>query len=88
MALPVGDAVAGAGETDLGVGFVAEADVEHNVPVPATLDLARGDLVFLPGEVRVGGEDGVGGVFGPVEAVGAGGIADGIGLVLFATGIP
>ena len=66
VALPIGDAVTRAGDADLRVGLVAEADIEHHVPVPYPLDLAGGDFVFLPGEVDVRGKDGVGRVFCPM----------------------
>src|ERR1035437_8161991 len=88
MALPAGDAVAGAGEADLGVGLIAEANVEHQIRIPAPLDLAGRDFVFLPVKGGVWGEDGVSRVFGPAATVRTGSIADRVGLVLLATGIP
>src|SRR5713101_3286207 len=48
MTLPVGEAVPGAGEADLGMGFVAKANVEHQIPAAALLDLASGHLVLFP----------------------------------------
>jgi hypothetical protein len=88
VALPVGDAVTRAGEADLGMGLVAEADVKHHIPVPRTLNLAGSDFVSLPGAIGGRGKDGVGSVFCPMEAVHAGGVTDGIRLILFAAGIP
>ena len=88
VALPLGEAIGGAGEADLGMIFVAEADIKHQVGIAVMNDLGGGDLVFFPRVGGVGGEDGVGRKFCPGLAVGAGGVTDGVGLHLFACGIP
>ena len=58
MTLPAGDAVARAGQADLGVVLVAEADVEHEVPVAGRMTWQAVTLCFshgLPGRRRRSG---------------------------------
>src|ERR1051326_2575746 len=88
VALPIGNAVARPGEANLGVRFIAEADVEHQVPVSLADDLTGRDLVLFPNAGRVGNKDGVGRVLRPFEAVRAGRVANGVGFILFTTRIP
>ena len=48
VALPIVDAVAGAGQAYLGMRFIAETNVEHEVPIALPDHLAGGDLVPFP----------------------------------------
>src|SRR5262245_40827882 len=88
MALPVGDSAPGAGHADLGAVPVPKADVEHDVPVALPNDLAGGNTFLLPNTLRVRLEDRVVLVLGPLQAVCAGGVTDGVGFVLLPTGVP
>src|SRR5262249_15061140 len=88
MALPVGDAVPGPGDADLGFVLVEKADVEHQIPVTLSGDLAGRDSILLPGILRIGLEDRIILVPGPFHTVCAGGVPDRVGLVLFAPGVP
>ena len=58
------------------------------MPVAVPDHLAGRHPVLLPGVLRVRPEDRVLGVLGPLQAVLAGGVTDGVGLVLLAAGIP
>src|SRR6516162_2484102 len=66
MALPAGDPVPGSGDTDLGFIHVEETDVEHDVPVALTNDLATCDPLLLPQVRRLRLEDGIALVLGPL----------------------
>src|ERR1019366_5127520 len=80
MTLPVGDPVLGTGNADLGVVPIPKADVEHEMPVTLANDLTGSNSVFLPGQPRIGLEDGIVLILVPFQAIFAGRITDGIGL--------
>ena len=88
MALPIRDAVARARKADLRVRFIPEADVKHHMPVANALHLAGSDFVLFPKALRIGHEDRIRVVFLPHQTVRTRGVADGVGLVLLAAGIP
>src|SRR5262249_48225662 len=88
MTLPIGGAVPGAGNTDLSVVPVTKTDVEHHMPFALPHDLAGRHTVPFPGSLWVRLEDGVVLMLGPVRSIGAGGVADGVRLVLFPPGVP
>src|SRR5262249_14597787 len=86
--LPARDPVLRAGHAGLGVILVGGADVEQDMPVAPPDHLAGRHPVLLPGVVRLGAEDRVLLVLGPLQPVRARGVADGVGLVLLAAGVP
>src|SRR5262249_14845566 len=88
MALPVGDAVLGSSESDLGGVLVAESNIEHDVPTPLPHHLAACHAVPFPRALRVRSEDGVLVVPGPRPSVGARCVTDGVVLELLARRIP
>src|SRR5262249_16030716 len=85
VTLPAGDSISGSSQADLRGVSVPKANVKHQEPVAVSNDLAACDSILLPFVFRVGFEDGVVLVLGPGQAVGAGGVANRVGLILFAS---
>src|SRR5262249_52592950 len=75
-------------DADLGVVHVPKPDVEHDVPVPPADHLAGRHPLLFPVGLRVGAENRVVLVLGPFQAVVAGGVTDGVRLVLLAARVP
>src|SRR5262245_1783380 len=88
MTLPVGSAVSGAGHADLSVVTVTKTDVEQHMPVALPHDLAGRHPFLFPSVFRDGPEDRVVLVLRPFQSILAGGVADGIRLILLAPGVP
>src|SRR6266511_6201338 len=88
VAFPVTDAVSRPRCSNLGMRQTREPDVEHQVPATVSNDLARGDSILLPGILPVGNKNGIAGVFGPYQSIGAGGVANRVWLILFTPRVP
>ncbi len=88
MTLPIRDSIFTAGKADPGIRLFLVSNVEHHVALAASFNLNPRNLVLLPRALRFRAEDRVACVFLPSQSVRAGGVADGIRLILFAAGIP
>src|SRR5689334_18249709 len=69
MPLPVGDSIAGPGNSYLGVVDVAKTDIKHGVPAPLLDDLAAGYPFLFPLKLFVRPKDWVLRMLLPVQPV-------------------
>src|SRR5512132_1433102 len=67
---------------------IAKADIEHVIPAAAALYLASGDPSLIEDLFLARTEYRIRSMLRPVQAVGTGGITDGVGFVLFSAGVP
>src|ERR1700722_483254 len=70
------------------MALVPKADVEHEIPLTLSYDLAARNSVLFPCTLQVGFENRVLFVLGPLQAIAAGCVADGIRFALFTPGVP
>lgn len=86
-AFPPGQAVLKARYADTSKVFIFKTNREHGVSAVHGENLAGRDFVSLPGTRRVGGKNGFGKA-SPMNSIGAGGMTNGVGFVLFSGRVP
>lgn len=86
--LPARDPVPSSRNADLRVIDVAESNVKHQIPLVLLDDLGGRHAGLFPFVSRIGVEDGIVGVLGPIQPIRAGPLAERIRFVLFAARIP
>jgi len=88
-AAPVMQAVGRMSDADLCVLYITEPYIKHDYPAPLVRhNLARRHLAPFPGEVMIGGKNGVLVLFLPSDAVTTDSIADRVGFGLLPSRVP